>query len=79
MADRKSSLIGSSPSPKIAVAVMDAWNTRHQVGDRITYIDDDAKLIRTTITGPCEIVFGCRCAKVAATPNWCCIDRLITL
>jgi hypothetical protein len=65
MKEQKSSLIGSSPSPKVAVAIMDAWNARHQVGDKITYIDDDANPVRTTITGQCEIVAGCRCAKVA--------------
>lgn len=79
MKDQKSTLIGSSPSSKVSSTIIDAWNARHQVGDKITYIADDASLVITTITAPCEIVANCRCAKIAAAPHWCCLDRLITL
>ena len=75
---RKDSSIGSSPSPSIAKAIVDAWNVRHDIGDRITYITDDGEAVNTTVTGKCEIVANCRVARVAAKDNWCCIDRLIT-
>jgi hypothetical protein len=48
----KNNFIGSSPFPKISVAIVDAWNARHQVGDKIIFIDDNANSVRPTITGP---------------------------
>ena len=78
MKKRKDSSIGSSPSTSIAKAIVDAWNVRHDIGDRITYITDNGEAVSTTITGRCEIVASCRVARVAAKDGWCCIDRLIS-